>query len=120
MSDDKFYRQKEDDGSRDVLPCLPGAIVYVSVDMSLYVFLMNIVGLGGSGTIVSSFADSKGFNMLALIVGLMQMSLVIAGMTIRQYYDPGQGLRFIPYAMVIIGWSWGIVHGKKIMEWTYD
>ena len=88
--------------------------------MSLYIFMMNIIGLGGLGTVVSSYADNKGFNWIALIVGLMQMSLVIAGLFARQYYDLGQGLRFIPYATAIIGWSWGIIHGKKIMEWTYD
>ena len=81
---------------------------------------MNIFGLGGLGTIVSANADSKGYNWLALFVGLMQMSLVICGLTARQYYDPGQGLRFIPYAMVMIGWCWGIVHAKRVMEWTFD
>lgn len=88
--------------------------------MSLYIFMMNIIGLGGLGTVVSSYADNKGFNWMALIVGLMQISLVIAGLFARQYYDLGQGLRFIPYATVMIGWCWGIIHGKKIMEWTYD
>ena len=120
MSDDKFQRVNEGVEARDVLPCLHGAVVYVSVEMSLYIFMMNIFGFGGLGTMASSFFDNRGFNFLALVVGFMQVSLVMSGMFARQYYDPGQGLRFIPYAMVIMGWSWGIVHGKKLMEWTYD
>lgn len=88
--------------------------------MSLYIFVLNILGLGGTGTILSAHADSKGYNWIALLVGLSQMSLVMSGLFVRQYYDLGAGLRFIPYAAIMIGWSWGVWHGKKLMDWTYD
>ena len=43
----------------------------------------------GSGTIVSSFLDREKFNVMALMLGILQMGL----------------------AVLVIGWLWSVFHG---------
>ena len=69
------------------------SVTTVSPPMHIVLFIVNIF-LPGVGTIISSFIGKEGFNMMALVFGVLQLVLT----------------------SFLVGWIWSIVHGY----WLYQ
>ena len=68
-----------------------GIVQLTNPCMGLVLLSLNTI-LPGSGTIVSSCMDKEKFNLMALMLGILQMGL----------------------AILVVGWLWSIFHGYSI------
>ena len=86
---DKF----KSDSSSGLEKTCSDAVVKVEQPWHIILFILNVV-VSGSGTIISALMDPKGFNVVAMIFGCIQ--LICWGL--------------------ILPWIWSIIHGYYIFE----